>query len=211
MFPTPTTIDHFLDISEPGDGYVDDISFGLGDLVDGGSGYRLDNTTTPLANLDHTTGVVEWVAAAGATAVAMWSKPLPDNWAEATVGKQALQVVCRVRKKDSGADENATLKLQAQIYWANPGEAQQSLTTKASVTLPAASAGATTASISEVILDIGARLNAESKVIKRGALVSIVIGPDTTVGTVDMKLQLFGGRIRYRRHPSLGDTSKRAI
>lgn len=122
------------------------------------------------------------------------------------VGREFAQhanrlMVRALARKTGATDENADLALQAQIYWFTTDDsAFNSLATPAKATLAAASAWTGVDGFEWYDLDIGARLEAEGAVIESGATAVIVVGPDDTVGTAAMTLDLADLVIAPHKH-----------
>lgn len=146
---------------------------------------------------------------------------MPDTYAEE---QDELIVIVPARKVDSGGDENADLALQAQIYWQKPGQVntpnqqdatataptqttapgtQGSLSTPAKALLAAANTSAATSNGTgwhEYVINIGRRLRIENLTIPRGAICNLRIGPNETVGSSDMDVEIGIPRLAIRRY-----------
>ena len=184
------------------------------------------STSPRLELLSSVITVMTWIfsdAAANAGAIQF---TMPNEWAGDSA-KQRLKLWVPARKLDAGADENATLKLQCRMFWVNPPAATSTsrrsaspststydathtaLTTAPSQIIAAAANHSATAGFIDYEFDLGARLIAESKQILPGATVKLWLGPDTTVGTTDMKLQVMTPRLIIAEHSAAFDISKR--
>ncbi len=147
---------------------------------------------------------------------------MPDNFA---AEQDELIVIVAARKVDSGGDENADLALQAQIYAQKPGQLDNpdeqditatvptqttapassvvSLTTPAKALLAACDTSAATSNGTgwhEYEINIGRRLRDEGLEIPRGAICNLRIGPDDTVGSSNMDVEIGIPRLVLRRH-----------
>ena len=130
----------------------------------------------------------------------------PDQASERLFTLYAL-----ARKRDTSADENGTLALNAQvsIYRNN---ARITLTSDPTILLPAAKIGDTTGTDGWTLLtyDVAAAHNSDSgNRIQRGDLVQILLYPSATVGTTDMVLEMKGAWIDWREHFVNVDTTLR--
>lgn len=128
--------------------------------------------------------VIGWGVSGDASTPAEMCFKMPKSWDRKG---QVIKIDACARKTSSGGtDENTDLALWATLSWLNPGSTTlQTLTTPAKYTLPACGLAASKA-FTEFTLDLGARLNAEGKQIEPGAIVSLAIYPNETVGSSDM-------------------------
>jgi hypothetical protein len=215
----PAALERTIDQSISDHGFRADIPLPMG-AWRLGSGLVLTAATAPeIIALDTNMQALKWDHGDAATDVIAAEftmpgdyNPTPDfparpaatadtssrTWSEVN---DDLKLFCLARKKDADDAENADLAVQCQVYWFTPGTdtALKSLTTPASVTLPAAVAGTTLAGLNQITLDIGDRLRAEGKRILPGDVVKLVVGPNEAPGTTDLDLELIPQNIRYRR------------
>jgi len=207
-------IEDVLDRSVKGNGRRGDIPLFNGAARTGI--LNLTGSTTPaIVAVDTNDDAIQWVFNDTASTVAAWSFRMPGDYARTGKSRQGVTddivVKAVARKVDSSTDENATLNLQAQVYWSTPGTdtTNNSLTTPAKALLAASTTGSGLTGFAEYTLDIGARLRAESKSIKPGDKVRIVIGPDATVGTTNMTMQVQCANVTYRKHAALATEANR--
>jgi hypothetical protein len=130
-----------------------------------------------------------------------------------------LLVLARKLDKTGSATDNTDLRLTGDMLWlySNPDEtlgarggdtALNSLTTKATALLDAKAAATTEEAFHWYALDIGARLEAESKTLKPYSAVQIALSVDDTVGT-NLAVEVIATAIRYRRHLAIEPKSRR--
>ena len=143
-----------------------------------------------------------------------------DGYPSDTEGPQ-LELLVFARKLDTtgSAADNSDLALTANLKWlySSPDEAigarggdtaLNSLTTKASATLDAMAISTVEEAFHWYTLDIGARLEAESKVLKPYSAVEIDLSVDQTVGTA-LAVEVIGTMLRYRRHAAVTPRKRR--
>lgn len=203
-------------------GYPEDRAIPLSVLRDATGYTALSNATTPeIAAMNTNFEVVKWDHGDTAANTVEFEFQMGREFAEL---QDHIQIRVPVRKVDSGGDENADLCLQAQIFAFEPGSLSDpavqlstgtvpgvvagettaiTLTTVAKCLLPACNTSAANSNLTgwvTGILDIGERLRAEGKRIKAGAVVKIVIGPDDTVGSSDMDVEMGPPVLTVQRH-----------
>lgn len=123
-----------------------------------------------------------------------------------------LQVLARKLDTTGSAAENATLALTADMYWlysdpnliatTNNDTALQHLTSPAAATLDAKAVATAEESFMWYTLDIGARLQAETKVLKRNSAFQISLSVSAAVGAA-LAVEVIAAKLRYRTHPAL--------
>ena len=210
------TIEQVMQESVAGKGYREDWSPGLGGWrsLDGLS---LTAATAPAIAAEATSlFTLVWDAALLVTDVITFPFTMPQSYAE---HQYDLQIVCVARK---ASNANADLAIQAQVHWFTPGivnTPNQQTTTATQPTLTAGDAGLSslttparallttgggsssdTIGYGTYLLDIGARLAAESKQIQAGDACLIRVGPHETAGD---DLRMHPPIIRWRRHAGL--------
>lgn len=214
---SPLTIEAVTNDFEPGDGFRQDFPIPLSDWKLGNGTVLTTGTTPRLAAFLTNVNVINWAFGSAATDVIQYAFTVPRQWA---VDKNDLVLRVWARKKDAASDENADLKIQCQMYWHSlqqtsggtaTAAALSSLTTPVSATLAASSTGADASSFALYELDLGAQLTAESKALSVGSNVRLVFGPNETVGTTDMALELIAAQLRTRVHPTYLDRSLRSL
>lgn len=207
MTPTPLNLEYFILQSEPDRGNRDDFEFNLQGWLDAAGALIASGTTPDLATVDTDIFAIKWDHGDTATNVIRAQCMMPGRYAEQI---RDLKVICRVRKKDSGSDENSDLGMKGTISYINPGgTARVTLTTAASTVIPSTANGTAISNFVDVTVDIGARLRAEGKTMNGGAVVVFLLGPDDTVGATDLDLELAGVTIRGSFHAALFDKNDR--
>lgn len=144
----------------------------------------------------------------------------PGRYPSDTDGPQ-LQLLVLARKLDTtgSASDNADLALTGDLVWhhSDPNEgtgdrggdpAINTLTTKASALLDAMAAATVEEAYHWYVLDLGARLEAETKVLKPYSYIRINLSVDDTVGTA-LNVEVTWTILRYRRHSALANRSRR--
>lgn len=207
-------IERVLDESIKGNGLRGDIP-----LLNGAARtgiLNLTGATTPaVVAIDTTDDVIRWLFGDTAATVAAWSFWMPDDYARAAKSRQGVTddivVKAVARKVDSSTDENADLALQCQVSWYTPGTdtTVKTLTTPAKATLAASTTGSGVTGFAKYTLDIGERLRAESKTILPGDKVRLILGPDDTVGTTNMTMDVSAVKVTYRKHAALATVADR--
>lgn len=158
---------------------------------------------------------IKWDHGDGSTATVRWSFRMPfdyDPLAKSKAGQtDDIFIKIHARKLDASSDENADLALQAQATWITAGTDTDNnqLTTAASATLAASNSSTAPDGMAEYTLNIGTRLRAESKRIDAGDIVTIAIGPNETVGSGDMDVEMLTPTLIYRRHSAMTDVTLR--
>jgi len=185
--------------SEPDRGYREDLIIPLPSGWTTAAGGQIVSGTTPgIVTADTHYTAISWDAGEGAAAHVERQFLMPRQWAE---DQDDLVLLAWAKKIDAAADENPDLALQAQIRWIGPNDdEEQILTTPALATLAAASASGAVKDYDRYTLDLGARLKAENKQIEAGSLCLLMLGPDDTVGSTDMTLNLLATLLGIRRH-----------
>lgn len=207
MTPTPLNLEYFILQSEPDRGNRDDFEFNLQGWLDAAGALIAAGTTPDLATVDTDIFAIKWDHGDTATNVIRAQVTLPGRFAEQI---RDLKVICKVRKKDAGADENAALAMRGTVAYINPGgSARVTLTTAATALIPSTANGTAISNFVDVSVDIGARLVAEGKTINGGAVVVFKIGPNGTVGATDLDLELASVTIRGSFHSALFDKNDR--
>lgn len=138
--------------------------------------------------------------------------PGTSNWSEFQ-----LQLMARKLDTSGSATDNADLAMTATMNWlysdpndaSSPGDtALNSLTTPASFILDAQSVAAAEEGFKWYTLDLGARLQAESKSLKPNSAFQILISVNEAVGTAQA-IEIIGARLRYRVHPAFVNRTDR--
>lgn len=218
---TKLNFEHLLGNSEPNEGYREDrIVLPQSAWRNGADGTVLTGASTPAVALltisSVSTELVQWAANAANTVIASAQFVMPADYGHnaKTAGTRYtddLILLAKMRRQRNAADA-AAWNARLAVSWFTPGtdsSAFQSLTTGATVAIPTIGADntGTLTGFSELTFDIGARLRAESKQIKAGDVVRLVLGPDAA--NANAALQLAGALVRLRRHACTRDRSLR--
>lgn len=207
---TPSNLENSTNMSVANLGYADEVPIAL-EMWRAYNSTRnapISGVTTPtLEKIMSTRDVINFAAAATASTPIEFDWNVPEWYAES---QKALQLIVRARKYDTGGDENA-LSFNLTVSWQNTTETIQTLTTIPTAVIATAQTAATAAGFADYTLDIGARLRAESKIIKAGGWVHFSLAPSTTVGTSDQALQVIATKLRLKRHSSLLVMTHRSI
>mgnify|MGYP000258103911 CR=1 FL=1 len=183
----------------------------------------LSTSTAPEILATVTNGIVlKWDHGDTASSYIQIPFTIPDWYVQES---DYIVLIVPARKVDSGGDENTDLCLQAQLYWQKPGQlntpdqqsatatapvakttgdtSQKSLTTPAKALMAGANTSAATSNTTgwfEYEINLGVRLHAEGKEISRGSLCNLRLGPNETVGSSDMDVEIGIPRLAIRRH-----------
>ncbi len=130
-----------------------------------------------------------------------------------------LKVLARKLDTTGSAGDNTDLRLTGDMFWyhSDPAEAVghrggdtalKSLTTKATALLDTLAGATTEEAFHWYTLDLGARLEAETKVLKPDSSVRINLSVDDTVGTA-LNVEVLRTQLWYRRHLAVEPRSRR--
>ncbi len=204
--PTPKNLEDFQREAVPDRGVRDDFWFDLEGWRDASGDVITGSTTPERITLDTDLFAIKWDHGDTATNTIRRQGRVPGRYGQQV---RDLKVICTVRKKDS-ADENTDLKMQATLSYtdATTGE-RVTLTTAATTTIPSTAVGTAMSNFIDVEIDLGARLRAEGKTMKCGQAFVVIVGPNETVGSSDMDLELRDIAIRSAMHLTMFDENDR--
>ncbi len=115
-----------------------------------------------------------------------------------------IKLIVPARKVDATADENSDLKLQCGASWIDSDDSSDgvdSLATAAvSDALPASVTDTDGQNFTNIVIDLGAQLKTESASLLAGRQLALKLGPNETVGSTDMDLQIMQPVLEIRRH-----------
>lgn len=213
------TIEAAMQESAPDRGWREDWHTSLGDWTVA-AGTILTATSVPNIKAIATNLLgIEYAAADDIAEFAAYSFVMPRSYAQY---QDDLQVEVVARKV--GGTDNTDLCMEANIHWFEPGTLNSPNTQSSTGTVPTLTAGdaaksvlttgaralmaalgagtnADTVDFAVYILDIGARLVAESRRIPAGAPCTIAVAPHEAIGVTT--LEFFPPTIRWRRHAGL--------
>lgn len=227
----PDNFDSVRNAMEPGRGFMHEFAIPRPAWTLAAGGPLVASTTNIVgfkASMTSMIGMV-WDAGADTGDIVSYNGSLPGDFVQiggdgrypsATDGPQ-FQLLVYARKLDTtgSAADNADLRLTGDLYWlhSDPDEAVGArggdqalnhLTTKATALLDTLAADSVEQAYHWYVLDIGARLEAETKVLKPYSAFRLDLAPDDTVGTA-LNIEVIGTILRYRRHSALGVRSRR--
>ncbi|MCA9280342.1 MAG: hypothetical protein H6815_00440 [Phycisphaeraceae bacterium] len=167
-------------------------------------------TAPKVAALATSLDMIEWVTANGAANFVTAEFVVPDTYASEKTG---LVVRMLARKAVGSGDENTDLKLSATPYWFTPGSdtAVQTLSAAVTQTLSAAVTEADLSGFAWYEFDLGAAMRDESKTIEGGDICKLLIGPNETVGSDSMTLQVAGIEVWSREHLAMSTPARNNI
>lgn len=175
-----------------------------------GTGLTLTGATTPALVAVNTDNIaVQYATAATAATVVSYQTTIPRQFKSLVDAGDGLTGSLKARilaRKVDATDENANLALRVNIIAYSQGDtAGTTLTTPIDVELAASTAAGDYSSFAWYEFDIGAALLAESKRVDGGDSLRLFIGPNETVGSADMTMQVAAVVLVYERHISYKD------
>lgn len=224
----PRNFEQIVNETENVDGVLTDLPIPLGAWTLA-AGTPFIATTTGIVGAGATNtnmlGLV-WNATADTGDIASLNIPLPGNFRSvdgvnfiprtAHWSEFQLQVFARKLDITGSATENATLALTGDMYWQNtdPNVATNPSDTSDNHLTTPASALLSPKTFSQVstyawyTLDIGARIQAESKILRKHAACQINLSVSAAVGTA-LAVEVRATRLRFRTHVALTNRSDR--
>lgn len=219
--------------SEPVKGVRRDRNINIFSELTSSAGVALNTTAaaTPFKAVTNTSiPIVRWRQDAAATDFALWSGTVPGEYST-FVDDLCLDLL--LRKNDSSTDENADLAMQVMARWWTPGVADPTIAA-ATVPVPTAGDAALVALPAVVKRTLAAPVNATvagfawhrfdlslgvarglTDALREGARIApldqliLEIGPDDTVGTTNMTVDLAGAFLRWRTGFNLNTRASR--